>query len=131
MSSFPKILQFKQKMLPQAHLQRWSNWFSQWTFNVKYVKGKYNVVADFFSRPPKPKSLTTITTHNLIIPCVYPLDFFLENIHNLPPEIRQFIFEQVIPKRSITSFKRFLEITIFRHGLVFTGLKFHLEYPFP
>nr|GFA85499.1 putative reverse transcriptase domain, viral movement protein [Tanacetum cinerariifolium] len=28
MSSFPRMLQFKRKMLPQAQLLRWSNWFS-------------------------------------------------------------------------------------------------------
>ncbi|GJY06920.1 putative reverse transcriptase domain, viral movement protein [Tanacetum coccineum] len=28
MSSFPRMLQFKRKMLPHAQLLRWSNWFS-------------------------------------------------------------------------------------------------------
>ncbi|GJY62693.1 putative reverse transcriptase domain, viral movement protein [Tanacetum coccineum] len=32
MSSFPRMLQFKRKMLPHAQLLRWSNWFSQWKF---------------------------------------------------------------------------------------------------
>ncbi|XP_071708862.1 uncharacterized protein [Rutidosis leptorrhynchoides] len=29
MSSFPRMLQFKRKILPQAQLLRWANWFSQ------------------------------------------------------------------------------------------------------
>ena len=29
MSSFPKMLQFKRKMLPHPQLLRWANWFSQ------------------------------------------------------------------------------------------------------
>ncbi|GJS28659.1 putative zinc finger, CCHC-type containing protein [Tanacetum coccineum] len=29
MSSFPRMLQFKRKMIPHAQLLRWSNWFSQ------------------------------------------------------------------------------------------------------
>ncbi|GJT26260.1 putative reverse transcriptase domain, viral movement protein [Tanacetum coccineum] len=51
MSSFPCMLQFKRKMLPHAQLLRWSNWFSQWKFTVKHIKGTENVLADFLSRP--------------------------------------------------------------------------------
>lgn len=50
MSSFPRMLQFKRKMLPHAQLLRWSNWFSQWKFTVKHIKGTENVLADFLSR---------------------------------------------------------------------------------
>ncbi|GKE63772.1 putative reverse transcriptase domain, viral movement protein, partial [Tanacetum coccineum] len=46
MSSFPRMLQFKRKMLPHAQLLRWSNWFSQWKFTVKHIKGTENVLAD-------------------------------------------------------------------------------------
>nr|GEX45901.1 serine carboxypeptidase-like 13 isoform X1 [Tanacetum cinerariifolium] len=51
MSSFLRMLQFKRKMLPHAQLLRWSNWFSQWKFTVKHIKGTENVLADFLSRP--------------------------------------------------------------------------------
>ncbi|KAJ9544615.1 LOW QUALITY PROTEIN: hypothetical protein OSB04_024322 [Centaurea solstitialis] len=51
MSSFPKMLQFKRKMLPQAQLLRWSNWFSQWKFIVKHIKATQNILANFLSRP--------------------------------------------------------------------------------
>ncbi|GJW66780.1 putative reverse transcriptase domain, viral movement protein [Tanacetum coccineum] len=43
MYSFPYMLQFKRKMLPHAQLLRWSNWFSQWKFTVKHIKGTENV----------------------------------------------------------------------------------------
>ncbi|GKB54329.1 putative reverse transcriptase domain, viral movement protein [Tanacetum coccineum] len=56
MSSFPRMLQFKRKMLPHAQLLRWSNWFSQWKFIVKHIKGTENVLADFLSRPKAYKS---------------------------------------------------------------------------
>ncbi|GJY92739.1 putative reverse transcriptase domain, viral movement protein [Tanacetum coccineum] len=56
MSSFPRMLQFKRKMLPHAQLLRWSNWFSQWKFTVKHIKGTENVLADFLSRPKAYKS---------------------------------------------------------------------------
>lgn len=69
MSSFPKMLQFKRKMLPHPQLLRWSNWFSQWSFQVKHIKGKDNLITDYLSR--KPLALNTT-----IIPpplCVYPV----------------------------------------------------------
>ncbi|GJS28656.1 putative zinc finger, CCHC-type containing protein [Tanacetum coccineum] len=56
MYSFPHMLQFKRKMLPHAQLLRWSNWFSQWKFTVKHIKGTENVLADFLSRPKAYKS---------------------------------------------------------------------------
>ena len=134
MSSFPKTLQFKRKIMwlqILIQLLRWSNWFSQWTFDVNHIKGKDIVVADFFFRPPKVSPFTTISlSSSTMVPCVCPLDPFLGNIQHLLPEIRRLIFEQVLPRRSITNFKRFLEITIFRHGLVLSGLEFHPKYPF-
>nr|GEU94363.1 putative reverse transcriptase domain, viral movement protein [Tanacetum cinerariifolium] len=51
MSSFPRMLQFKRKMLPHAQVLRWSNWFSQWKFTVEHIKGTENVLADFLSSP--------------------------------------------------------------------------------
>ncbi|MBA0786987.1 hypothetical protein Gotri_026544, partial [Gossypium trilobum] len=53
MSSFPKMLQFKQKEVPHPQLLRWAKWFSKFTFDVVYIKGKHNVLADILSRPPK------------------------------------------------------------------------------
>ncbi|KAJ9567785.1 hypothetical protein OSB04_003751 [Centaurea solstitialis] len=51
MSSFPKMLQFKRKMPPEAQPLRWSNWFSRWQFTMKHIKDTQNVLADFLSRP--------------------------------------------------------------------------------
>ncbi|GKB85333.1 putative reverse transcriptase domain, viral movement protein [Tanacetum coccineum] len=56
MYSFLRMLQFKRKMLPHAQLLRWSNWFSQWKFTVKHIKGTENVLADFLFRPKAYKS---------------------------------------------------------------------------
>ena len=69
MSSFPKMLQFKRKMLPHPQLLRWSNWFSLWSFQVKHIKGKDNLITDYLSR--KPLALNT----TIILPplCVYPI----------------------------------------------------------
>ena len=98
MSSFSKMLQFKRKMLLHPQLLRWSNWFSQWSFQVKHIKGKDNLITDYLSR--KPLALNT----TIILPplCVYPItdpssssgsssanpDDILNMIENLPLEIK-------------------------------------------
>ena len=98
MSSFPKMLQFKRKMLLHPQLLRWSNWFSQWSFQVKHIKGKDNLITDYLSKKP-PVLNTTIISPPL---CVYPItdpssssgsssanpDDILNMIENLPLEIK-------------------------------------------
>ena len=69
MSSFPKMLQFKRKMLQHLQLLRWSNWFSQWTFQVKHIKGKDNLITNYLSKKP-------LVLNTTIIPpplCIYPI----------------------------------------------------------
>ena len=69
MCSFPKMLQYKQKIVPNPQLLRWANWFSQYTFEVKHIKGKSNIVANFFSRPPpKPTGFLMFTPEPLHYP---------------------------------------------------------------
>ncbi|MBA0640088.1 hypothetical protein Goklo_023061 [Gossypium klotzschianum] len=51
MFSFPKMLKFKQKEIPHPQLLRWSEWFSKYSFDVKHIKGKTNVLADILTRP--------------------------------------------------------------------------------
>ncbi|MBA0575353.1 hypothetical protein Golob_024247 [Gossypium lobatum] len=53
MSSFPKMLQFKQKEVPHPQLLRWAERFSKFAFDVVHIKGKNNVLADILSRPPQ------------------------------------------------------------------------------
>ncbi|XP_030969884.1 uncharacterized protein LOC115990169 [Quercus lobata] len=98
MSFFPKMLQFKRKMLPHPQLLRWSNWFSQWSFQVKHIKGRDNLITDYLSRKP-PVLNTTILPSPL---CVYPVtdpssssnpspaipSDILNMIENLPLEIK-------------------------------------------
>ena len=92
------MLQFKRKMLPHPQLLRWANWFSQWSFQVKHIKGKDNLITDYFSRKP-PVLNTTIISSPL---CVYPIidpssssgpssavpNDILNMIENLPLEIK-------------------------------------------
>ena len=85
-------------MLPHPQLLRWSNWFSQWSFQVKHTKGKDNPITDYLSRKP-------LAINTTIVPpplCVYPIidpsssscsssaapDDILNMIENLPPDIK-------------------------------------------
>ena len=85
-------------MLPHPQLLRWSNWFSQWSFQVKHIKGKDNLITDYLSRKP-------LVLNTTIIPpplCVYPItdpssssspssadpNDILNMIENLPSEIK-------------------------------------------
>ncbi|KAI5420412.1 hypothetical protein KIW84_044271 [Lathyrus oleraceus] len=50
-SSFPKILEFKNKMPPDPQTLRLKDWFSRYDFSVKHIKGTQNVISDLLSRP--------------------------------------------------------------------------------
>ena len=98
MSSFPKMLQFKRKMLPHPQLLRWSNWFLQWSFQVKHNKGKDNLITDYLFRKPPALSTTIIPPPLYVYPVTDsslssdssstdPNDI-LNMIENLPSEIK-------------------------------------------
>ena len=98
MSFFPKMLQFKRKMLPHPQLFRWSNWFSQWTFQVKHIKGKDNLITDYLSRKPLAINTTIVLPPLYVYPIIDPSSFsgsssappndILNMIENLPLEIK-------------------------------------------
>ena len=66
-SSFPKILEFKNKMPPDPQTLRLKDWFSRYDFTVKHIKGKQNLIPDLLSRPNKPIQLFT---HNHSFPLI-------------------------------------------------------------
>jgi hypothetical protein len=80
--SFPKILNFKSKMIPEPQLLRLKDWFSKYQFTVEHVKGKTNILADFLSRPKSIPSLL-ISSVNSFIP------FFMIRF-SCPQEIQHF-----------------------------------------
>ena len=90
------MLKFKRKMLPQPQLLRWLNWFSQWSFDDKHIKGKYNILADFFSKPPAPP----IQMVSLIISYIFPLEP-TPALETLPEEVKSIILEKLLATRSI------------------------------
>ncbi|KAL0289621.1 UNVERIFIED_CONTAM: polyprotein [Sesamum radiatum] len=48
-TSFPKIMDLKNKGVPEPQLLRLKDWFSK--FTVKHIKGENNLIPDFLSRP--------------------------------------------------------------------------------
>ncbi|CDP17145.1 unnamed protein product [Coffea canephora] len=79
MGSFPKMLHFKQKSIPHPQLLRWSAWFSQYSFDVKHIMGKKNIVADFFSRkeriPQQVLSCLMFTSVQLVPPDIHEIPY--------------------------------------------------------
>lgn len=59
---FPKILNFKNKSLPDKQLLRLKNWFIRYDFTVQYIKGDKNLIPDLFTRPPSNIILITPTS---------------------------------------------------------------------
>ena len=50
-SSFPKILDFKNKLLPDKQLLNLKTWFAKYDFTVQHIKGDKNLILDFLTRP--------------------------------------------------------------------------------
>ena len=61
-SSFPKILNFKNKLLPDKQLLNLKAWFAKYDFTVQDIKGDKNLIPDFLTRPSmnKPTLVTSI-----------------------------------------------------------------------
>ncbi|KAL5776378.1 hypothetical protein ACOSP7_009304 [Xanthoceras sorbifolium] len=66
-SSFPCVLEFKNKIPPDPLLLRLKSWFECYDFQTKHIKGSQNLIPDMLSRP-KPAHLIT---PSLAIPLVY------------------------------------------------------------
>ncbi|RDX66826.1 hypothetical protein CR513_54367, partial [Mucuna pruriens] len=71
-SSFPKILEFKNKMPPDPQILRLKDRLSRYDFSVKHIKGKQNLILDFLSRPEKTIQMITSTHSFPIIFMVKP-----------------------------------------------------------
>lgn len=51
MKAFPQMIQINPKIIPNSQILRWAQWFLLYKFEVKHLKGKDNILADFLSRP--------------------------------------------------------------------------------
>ncbi|KAK0580148.1 hypothetical protein LWI29_037057 [Acer saccharum] len=95
-SSFPKILDFRNKIPPNPLLLRLKDWFARYDFNVRHVKGHHNIIADMLSRPPLTHLITPIGHYPLIFmtspagpssssPAIHDYSFPPELLATLPP----------------------------------------------
>jgi len=85
--SFPKILEFKNKIPPDPQILRLKDWFSHYDFNVKYIKGIHNVIPNFLSRPPKPIQMITELSNFPLIFMVKPLPNKDKIVIDFPPRL--------------------------------------------
>jgi hypothetical protein len=79
-SFFLKILELKNKMIPDPESLRLKDWFSKYQFTVEHVKGNTNVLANFLSRPKSVPSLLLSSVNKFV-----PL-FMIGSSY--PPEIQ-------------------------------------------
>ncbi|KAH9668421.1 hypothetical protein KPL70_021414 [Citrus sinensis] len=63
-SSFPRIFDFKNKLLPDKQLLSLKTWFAKYDFTVQHIKGNQNLIPDFLTRPAinKPALISSIQT---------------------------------------------------------------------
>ena len=83
-SSFPKVLEFRNKIPPNPQLLRLKDWFSRYDFTVMHVKGNHNIIVDMLSRPP-PIYLITTTGRIPLIYMATSASSSSSSASNLPP----------------------------------------------
>ncbi|KAL2506130.1 RNA-directed DNA polymerase [Abeliophyllum distichum] len=142
MSAFPKMLSFKQKQIPNSQLLRWAEWFANFDFEVKHIKGHDNLLPNLLSRP-KPKisaikpipiicmmgpfsSKPSSSESSSSIPSeIYP------NMDNFSSEINNLIKDKTLKARSRELMLKYQSLVIQKHGIhIFGGLGFQPDYPF-
>lgn len=70
-SAFPKVLEYKNKMIPQPQILRLKDWFSQYQVTVKHIPGKENILADFLTREGAPTPQVCLFTPTSTYPLLY------------------------------------------------------------
>ncbi|KAH9671278.1 hypothetical protein KPL70_017307 [Citrus sinensis] len=87
-SSFPRIFDFKNKLLPDKQLLSLKTWFAKYDFTVQHIKGNQNLIPDFLTRPAinKPALISSIQTIP-VIAMNRQLPFKALNQRNFPMNI--------------------------------------------
>ncbi|KAG8493395.1 hypothetical protein CXB51_010802 [Gossypium anomalum] len=141
MSSFPKMLKFKQKTVPHPQLLRWAQWFSEYSFDTKHIKGKENVLADFLSRPkpeiqlnrkifwPKPIMMYRPYSSSSTSPTSYPVTPNLNP--EFPPEVYRLTQNETFHQKAKDMMFEY-QIQVFKNfgGLILKSWGVHPDYPF-
>jgi len=131
-SSFPKMLQFKRKMLPHPQLLRLAEWFPKYTFTVEHIKGTKNLIQDMLTRPPK--------TQTLLLPLILIASF--SNLappdqdfptDDLPPLAQEMVLNHTLDlqaKDKLFSLQDYLLLNYNMSSFCFQSLDIHPKYPF-
>ncbi|KAG8481703.1 hypothetical protein CXB51_026580 [Gossypium anomalum] len=141
MSSFPKMLKFKQKTVPHPQLLRWAQWFSEYSFDTKHIKGKENVLANFLSRPkpeiqlnrkifwPKPIMMIRPYSSSSTSPASYPVTPNLNP--EFPPEVYRLTQNETFHQKAKDMMFEY-QIQVFKKfgGLILKPWGIHPDYPF-
>ncbi|KAH9716750.1 hypothetical protein KPL71_021566 [Citrus sinensis] len=87
-SSFPRIFDFKNKLLPDKQLLSLKTWFAKYDFTVQHIKGNQNLIPYFLTRPAinKPALISSIQTIP-VIAMNRQLPFKALNQRNFPMNI--------------------------------------------
>ncbi|KAE8667738.1 hypothetical protein F3Y22_tig00112383pilonHSYRG00545 [Hibiscus syriacus] len=117
MSSFPQMLKFKQKVIPNPQLLRWAEWFSKYSFDCKHIKAS----SSSSSKPPKKPKTQPETTFS-IPPNLNP---------EFPPEVYRLVIEGTFHSNARDMiFEYQLELFRFYGGLFLKPHGLHPDYPF-
>ncbi|KAK8492338.1 hypothetical protein V6N11_066149 [Hibiscus sabdariffa] len=141
MSSFPQMIKFKQKIIPNPQLLRWAEWFSKYSFDCKHIKGKTNVLADLLTRPnPNHAQIMMYKASSSQPPRIAqkpkenPKTAF--NIPpNLNPEFPSEVYRLVLENKFHSKARDMIfeyQLEIFRNygGLMLNPFGLHPDYPF-
>ena len=87
-SYFPRIFDFKNKLIPDKQLLSLKNGFAKYNFIVYHIKGNQNLIPDFLTRPTinKPLLISSIQTIP-VIAINHQLPFKALNQRNFPMNI--------------------------------------------
>ena len=87
-SSFPKVLEFRNKIPPSPQLLRLKDWFVRYDFTVKHVKGHHNIIADMLSRPTTVHLLSPSKKIPLLLMATSASSSANPPIGDFPPELQ-------------------------------------------
>ena len=127
-TAFPKILHFKVKQVPAQQLLRWAEWFSAYSFEVKHIKGKNNILPDILSRP-----IHILNTAPLPVFCMMGQASASSHPSSppLPPELQHLIQTKTIHSRAHDLCLKYLSLAIQKEGPNALGsLIIHPDYPY-
>ncbi|KAH9680015.1 hypothetical protein KPL71_026374 [Citrus sinensis] len=87
-SSFPRIFDFKNKLLHDKQLLSLKTWFAKYDFTVQHIKGNQNLIPDFLTRPAINKlALISLIQTIPVIAMNRQLPFKALNQRNFPMNI--------------------------------------------